>query len=83
MRKSINPMCCFFFFFSDRGEAFAGFAPEPVVLMSLQPVILWQVALLHCLPLSMNWKYAAVVGTGGVRFAWDRQDQLALDKVRT
>ena len=41
-------MCCSWF--SNRGEASAGFAPETIVLTSLQPVIPWQVALLHCLP---------------------------------
>jgi hypothetical protein len=48
MGKSINPMCCSWFQY--RGEAFDRFAPEFIVLMSLQPVIPWQVALLHCLP---------------------------------
>src|SRR5437763_6899975 len=47
MGKSINPMCSWF---SPRGEALDRFAPEPIVLMSLQPAIPWQVALLHCLP---------------------------------
>src|SRR3569623_2189452 len=48
MGKSSNPMCCSWF--SNRGEASAGFAPEPIVLTSLRPVIPWQVALLHYLP---------------------------------
>jgi len=42
MGKSINPMWCSFFV---QGEAFAGFAPEPIVLMSLQSAIPWRVAL--------------------------------------
>src|SRR6478736_1716655 len=47
MGKSINPMCCSV---NAQGEAIAGSAPGPIVLMSLQPVIPWRVALLHCPP---------------------------------
>src|SRR5436309_9490586 len=47
MGKSINPMWCSF---NAQGEAVAGSAPGPIVLMSLQSAIPWRVALLHCLP---------------------------------
>jgi hypothetical protein len=46
MGKSINPM----FSFTIRGEARSGSAPSLIVLMSLQPAIPRQVALLQCLP---------------------------------
>src|SRR5436309_15412036 len=46
MGKSINPM----FSFTIRGEAPFGSAPSLIVLMSLQPAIPRQVALLQCLP---------------------------------
>src|SRR6185312_5537831 len=46
MGKSINPM----FSFMIRGEAPFGSAPSLIVLMSLQPAIPRQVALLQCLP---------------------------------
>src|SRR5947209_18486906 len=46
MGKSINPM----FSFTIRGEAPFGSAPSLMVLMSLQPAIPRQVALLQCLP---------------------------------
>ena len=46
MGKSINPM----FSFTIRGEFSIGFAPSLIVLMSLQPAIPRQVALLQCLP---------------------------------
>src|SRR5947209_19824552 len=46
MGKSINPM----FSFTIRGEAPFGSAPSLIVLMSLQPAIPRQVALLPCLP---------------------------------
>src|SRR3954471_18671066 len=46
MGKSINPM----FSFTIRGEAPFGSAPNLIVLMSLQPAIPRQVALLQCLP---------------------------------
>jgi hypothetical protein len=46
MGKSINPM----FSFTIRGEALFGSAPSLIVLMSLQPAIPRQVALLQCLP---------------------------------
>ena len=44
MGKSINPM----FSFTIRGEARSGSAPSLIVLMSLQPAIPRQVALLQC-----------------------------------
>jgi hypothetical protein len=47
MGKSINPMWCFL---KIHGEAIAGSAVGPIVLMSLQPAIPWWVALLHCPP---------------------------------
>jgi hypothetical protein len=47
MGKSINPMGCLFSL--NQGETLS-LAPEPIVLMSLQPAIPWQVALLHCPP---------------------------------
>src|SRR6185312_14880787 len=46
MGKSINPM----FSFTMRGEAPFGSAPSLIVLMSLQPAIPRQVALLQWLP---------------------------------
>src|SRR5690348_644234 len=46
MGKSINPMGAS----KIRGEAVSGSAPSLIVLMSLQPVIPWWVALLHCPP---------------------------------
>ncbi len=46
MGKSINPMFCFMI----RSEASPGSAPSLIVLMSLQPAIPRQVALLQCLP---------------------------------
>src|SRR5580765_3059978 len=46
MGKSINPM----FSFTIRGEARFGSAPSLIVLLSLQPAIPRQVALLQCLP---------------------------------
>ena len=46
MGKSINPMFCF----TIRGDAVSGSAPSLIVLMSLQPAIPWQVALLQCPP---------------------------------
>jgi len=49
MGKSINPMCDFLKP-KPQGEALPGFALRPIVLMSLQPVIPWRVALLHCPP---------------------------------
>ena len=42
MGKSINPM---WRSFNAQGEAFAGSAPGPIVLMSLQSAIPWRVAL--------------------------------------
>src|SRR6476660_5150074 len=42
MGKSINPMWCSF---NAQGEAVAGSAPGPIVLMSLQSAIPWRVAL--------------------------------------
>lgn len=47
MGKSINPMWCSLRF---QGEAVSGFAPGPIVLMSLRPAIPWRGALLHCPP---------------------------------
>jgi len=47
MGKSINPICGSW---KAQGEAVAGSAPSPIVLMSLQPAIPWRVALLHCPP---------------------------------
>src|SRR6476646_1253438 len=47
MGKSINPM---WRSFNAQGEAVAGSASGPIVLMSLQPAIPWRVALLHCPP---------------------------------
>ena len=47
MGKSINPM---YRWFPAKGEAIPGSAPGLIVLMSLQPVIPWRVALLHCPP---------------------------------
>jgi len=47
MGKSINPMC---FSFNSQSEAIAGLALELIVLMSLQTVIPWRIALLHCPP---------------------------------
>jgi hypothetical protein len=49
MGKSINPMGDFLKP-KPQGEALPGFAPRPIVLMSLQPAIPWRVALLHCPP---------------------------------
>ncbi len=46
MGKSINPM----FSLTIRGEAHFGSAPSLILLMSLQPAIPRQVALLQCLP---------------------------------
>src|SRR5437763_3929306 len=46
MGKSINPM----FSFTIRGESPFGSVPSLIVLMSLQPAIPRQVALLQCLP---------------------------------
>ncbi len=46
MGKSTNPM----YSFQGWGEAAPGSAPSLIVLMSLQPAIPWQVALLQCLP---------------------------------
>src|SRR6185369_4834969 len=42
MGKSFNPMWCSF---NTQGEAFAGSASGPIVLMSLQSAIPWRVAL--------------------------------------
>jgi hypothetical protein len=47
MGKSINPM---WISFPPQGEAVAGFAPGPIVLMSLQPAIPWRVALQQSSP---------------------------------
>src|SRR6185437_6805412 len=47
MGKSINPMCCSV---NAQGEAIAGSAPDPIVLMSLQSAIPWRGALLQCPP---------------------------------
>jgi len=44
MGKSINPMCLSF---NSQSEAIPGFALELIVLMSLQTVIPWRIALLH------------------------------------
>jgi hypothetical protein len=49
MGKSINPMGDFLKP-KPQGEAEAGCALGPIVLMSLQPAIPWRVALLHCPP---------------------------------
>src|SRR3954464_11164229 len=50
MGKSINPMFSFTIRGEAQGEAPFGSAPSLIVLMSLQPAIPRQVALLQCLP---------------------------------
>jgi hypothetical protein len=49
-----------------RGEAFAGFAPSLLVLMSLQPAIPRRVALLHC-SLPLHRAIAMMNGVAGNR----------------
>src|SRR3954447_19566054 len=50
MGKSINPMFSFTIRGEAQGEAPFGSAPSLIVLMSLQPAIPRQLALLQCLP---------------------------------
>jgi hypothetical protein len=54
MGKSINPMGDFPKP-KPQGETMTGAALRPIVLMSVQPVIPWRVALLHCPPPLHRW----------------------------